>query len=224
MAAALDVLFADNHLLVVHKPACVPMVPDDSGDESLLERAKAWIKREFEKPGDVFVGVVHRLDRPVSGVVVFARTSKAASRLSEQFRSTRAKKLYVALGEGEVREREGVLEQWLLKDEQRNVVSAVAPHTEGAKLARTRWRATPDGRRTRFEFEPETGRAHQLRVAAVALGAPLAGDLKYGASAPFPDKSIALHALRLSLEHPTLRTSLVFETPERARPSWITSR
>jgi 23S rRNA pseudouridine1911/1915/1917 synthase len=218
----LEVLHADNHLLVVHKPACVPMVPDESGDASLLELAKAWIKREANKPGEVFLGVVHRLDRPVSGVVALARTSKAASRLSEQFRAGRARKLYVALGEGSVRGSDGVLEQWLLKDEARNLVRAVAPSTQGAKLARTVWRAVPTAdSRTRFEFEPATGRAHQLRVAAATLGAPLLGDLKYGAREPLPDKSVALHALALEFEHPTLRKPMRFESPPELRPRWL---
>lgn len=204
----LQVLLADNHLLAVAKPAGLPTVPDASGDESLLERAKAWVKREKRKPGEVYLGVVHRLDRPVSGVVVFARTSKAAARLSAAFRGREVEKLYLGVSREAPREPAGVLEQWLLKDHERNVVRAVAGERPQALLARTRWRvlASVDAgpvRRVLLELVPETGRPHQLRVAAASLGCPLLGDLKYGADAPLPDQSIALHARELVLPHPT---------------------
>src|SRR6185295_5940539 len=120
MAGPLEVLLCDNHLLVVVKPAGLPSVPDESGDESLLERAKEWVKQHFHKPGAVFLGVVQRLDRPVSGVLVFARTSKSAARLSEALRERLATKVYWALAEGEPREDSGELVQWLWKDEAKN--------------------------------------------------------------------------------------------------------
>ena len=217
----LEVLFADNHLLVVRKPACLPVVPDDSGDGSLLDQAKAWIKRERDKPGDVFLGVVHRLDRPVSGVVVFARTSKAARRLTEQFRERRVEKVYLAVAVGHPGAEEGVVRAWLRKDRARNVVTSHAVEVEGAKEAVTRWRvvASREGQ-VRYELRPETGRSHQLRVAAASLGTPLLGDLKYGAPEPLADRSIALHALSLELEHPTRKERLVFELPPPRREWW----
>ena len=207
-ATPLEVLHADNHLLVVRKPAGLPVVPDASGDESLLQQAKDWVKREREKPGRVFLGVVHRLDRPVSGVVVFARTSKAAARLSAAFRSRQVEKIYWGVCAAEPPGQEGILEQWLLKDSQANRVRAVASERPGAKLAVTRWRvlARAGGaskRRVLLELVPETGRPHQLRVAAASLGCPLLGDLKYGARAPLSDQSIALHARALAFPHPT---------------------
>jgi len=219
----LRVLFADNHLLAVAKPAGLPTVPDSSGDASLLEHAKAWVKREKEKPGAAYLGVVQRLDRPVSGVVVFARTSKAAARLTAAFRSRAVTKTYWGVSSAEPREGEGVLEQWLWKDHARNVVLALTSERAGAQLARTRWRVLARagaGRAQRFllELSPETGRAHQLRVAAASLGCPLLGDLKYGARAALPDKSIALHARELELPHPTRgeRIRVGCEPPELA--------
>jgi len=218
------VLFVDNHVLVVEKPAGLPVVPDSSGDESLLERARAWVKQEYGKPGNVFLGVVHRLDRPVSGVVVFARTSKGASRLSQAFRSRAVEKLYWGVGAGAPPGSEGVLEQWLWKDEARNVVRVLAGERPGALQARTRWRVlqrrAEDGPRCLLELRPETGRPHQLRVAAASLGCPLLGDLKYGARAPLPDKSIALHAHALAFPHPTKPTGLRFECDAPATDVW----
>lgn len=209
----LTVLFSDNHLLAVAKPAGLPTVPDASGDESLLERAKAWVKREKGKPGAVYLGVVHRLDRPVSGVVVFARTSKAAARLSEAFRGRTVEKRYWGVSAREPREVAGELEQWLLKDHERNRVRVVEGERPGALLARTRWRllateGSGAARRVLLELVPETGRPHQLRVAAATLGCPLLGDLKYGASEPLPDQSVALHARELVLPHPTRAESV----------------
>jgi len=223
--SGLVVLFADNHLLVVAKPAGLPTVPDDSGDESLLDRARAWVKQEKQKAGAVYLGVVQRLDRPVSGVLVFARTSKAAARLSEAFRSRAVEKLYWGVGAGEPQGLEGTLEQWLHKDAERNVVRALATERPGAQLAVTRWRVLQRGgaggaRRVLLEFRPETGRPHQLRVAAAALGCPLLGDLKYGAAAPLADKSIALHARELELPHPTKGERVRFECPPPALAVW----
>ena len=204
LVTALDVLHADNHVLAVAKPAGEPTVADASGDPCLLERARAWVREEYAKPGDVFLGVVHRLDRPVSGVVVFARTSKSAGRLTAAFRERAARKRYLAVTEGRPREPEGRLEQWLQKDRAANRVREVSPHGADARSAVTRWRVlAPTAGGAVVLLEPETGRPHQLRVALASLGAPIAGDLKYGARAPLPDRSIALHAERLVVPHPT---------------------
>ncbi len=220
----LKVLHCDNHLLVVHKPACIPCVPDESGDESLLEQGKAWLKREYDKPGEVFLGVVHRLDRPVSGVLVFARTSKAAARLTAAFRDRKVKKRYWAvlskmpradLGEG------GEIEQWLVKDRQRNRVRIGLDGEQGAKRALTRWRLLErKGGHVLAMLDPRTGRPHQLRAAMASLGAPLVGDLKYGATKALADRSIALHARSLEFEHPTRREPLRFEAPAPALDCW----
>lgn len=225
MSGDLEVLLADNHLLAIAKPAGMPSVPDASGDPSALELARRWVKREYEKPGAVYLGVVHRLDRPVSGVLLFARTSKAAARLSACFRERGASKVYWGLCEGIPAETEGVVEQWLLKDGSRNRVRSVDAGRRGARLARTRWRVLgTSGGRAWLELVPQTGRPHQLRHACAALGAPLLGDLKYGASAPLPDRSIALHAVRLEFEHPTRSERVRLETPPPPRPWWDRSR
>lgn len=225
---SLEVLHADNHLLAVVKPAGLPVVPDASGDESLLDRAKAWVKVEYDKPGDVFLGVVHRLDRPVSGAVVFARTSKAAARLSQAWRDGRVEKEYLGWSatpfeRARAESPRGVLEQWLVKDRARNVVRAVAPERaeeRGARRAETRWellRTGPWG--TLLRLEPATGRPHQLRVACAGLGLPLAGDLKYGAPRRLEGgRAVALHARSLALPHPTRGETVVVRAPD---PTWL---
>jgi len=222
--SALEVLYVDNHLLAVAKPAGLPSVPDASGDESLLECARAWVEREFAKPGAAFLGVVQRLDRPVSGVLLFARTSKAAARLSEQFRARRVRKLYLAVGQGAPAPAlgdAGELEQWLQKDEARNVVEVVPAGTPGARRACTRWRVLARaGAHTRFELEPLSGRAHQLRRAAASLGCPLLGDLKYGSREALADKSVALHAHAIELEHPTRGERLRFTARAPGLACW----
>lgn len=221
----LDVQYSDNHIVVVNKPACVPMVPDETGDESLFEAVGDWIQREYQKPGRAFVGVVHRLDRPVSGVVLFARTSKAAKRLTEQFRDHAAEKIYWGLTRRVPDPPRGEIEQWLRKDRGRNRVHVVAPSSEGSKRARTKWRTLREtgagaSRRVLVELRPQTGRSHQLRVASASLGAPLLGDLKYGADKPLMDKSIGLHARSLGFRHPTRGEELVFQCDPPALDVW----
>lgn len=202
--APLHVLHCCNHVLCVAKPAGLATVPDASGDESLLDRAREWVRVEFDKPGAVFLGVVHRLDRPVSGVVSFGRTSKGAARLTASFRDRAAEKSYVAVAEGSLGGDEHRVEHWLRKDERRNVVSVVPEGTPGARRALTEARVLVRGRgRCLVGLRPVTGRPHQLRVALQSLGAPIVGDLKYGAPTALPDRSVALHALRLRVPHPT---------------------
>lgn len=216
------VVHCDNHLLVVDKPAGAPTVPDASGDASLFDEAREWVRVEFEKPGRAFLAVVHRLDRPVSGLVVFGRTSKAASRLSDAFRRHAVEKTYLGLVERAPAEREGRVEEWLFKDAKRVRVSPVPEGTPGAKLAVTEYRWLRGGDRGHvLELSPRTGRSHQLRRAVLALGCgPLLGDLKYGAKAPLADRSIALHAARLEFEHPTRGESLTFEASPPDAPWW----
>jgi 23S rRNA pseudouridine1911/1915/1917 synthase len=215
----LEVLHVDNHILVVHKPACVPVVPDISGDESLFDQAKAWLKHEYNKPGEVFLGVVHRLDRPVSGVVVFARTSKGASRLSASWRENAVEKKYIARSKGHLpagAPRSGEWRMWLTKDSKRNLV--LVGKSEKAKLAITKWRIlAEDPKGTLLELQPLTGRPHQLRVACAKAGLVLLGDLKYGADQPLSDRSIGLHAASLAFPHPTLSQRQEFHAPA---PPW----
>ncbi len=221
MKPAFEVLFVDNHVFAVAKPAGMPVAPDASGDASLLDLARAWVAAEFAKPGAAFLGLVHRLDRPVSGVVVFGRTSKGASRLSESFRERTAAKHYWGVSDRAPRAAEGVVEQWLLKDAARNIVRVAREGDVGAQLAVTRWSVLERrGDRCLLALEPETGRPHQLRVAAATLGCPLLGDLKYGARAALPDASVALHAHALELPHPTRPERLRFAARAPALEVW----
>lgn len=217
------VLAHDNHLLAVAKPAGWPVVPDASGDASLLDWAKAWVKHEYGKPGDVFLGVVHRLDRPVSGIVVFGRTSKGADRLSKAWREKQVAKQYLARTERprlgsrgaalQVGE-SGEIEQWLRKDPARNRSQVLAQAEEGAKQALTRFTVMHAEDGLQLQLEPVTGRSHQLRLAcAIGLGAPILGDLKYGASEPMQGRRIALHAARLTFPHPTRDEQVELDWP-----------
>ena len=217
------VIYLDNHLLVVRKPAGLLSQADRTGDPDLVTEAKAFLKERFDKPGNVFVGLVHRLDRPVSGVMVLARTSKAASRLSEQFRRREPEKTYLAAVEGRL-VGSGEQEDYLLKDGTRGVVRRVKPGTAGAKRARLRWAALQvEGQKTLVEVELLTGRAHQIRVQLAGLGHPILGDRKYGSQTPFAPgglrpgaRAIALHAGRLAFEHPVRREPVSFAAP----PHW----
>lgn len=218
---SLEVLFEDNHLLVVSKPAGLLTQGDVTGDETLLDRAKAYRKYHEKKPGNVYVGLVHRLDRPVSGIVVLAKTSKAASRLAEQFRSGTTDKRYHAVVEIDPTRfpihSQGIWENRLIKDDQANRVT-VLRRGSGGQVARTRWQVL-DIRRGRglLELSPLTGRSHQLRVHCAHHGMPIFGDKKYGSQATF-NEAIALHASFLALDHPTTRIRLEFRAPPP--PSW----
>ena len=206
----MNILYEDNHLLVVVKPAGLITQGADAGEESLVTQAKAYLKAKYQKPGNVYVGVVSRLDAPVSGVVVLARTSKAAERLTETFREREAAKHYWALVSGHPPAR-GELRDWLIKDERLQRVVVASEKTPGAKEAVLRFRTLgkiPGG--AWLEVELVTGRKHQIRVQLAARGWPILGDAKYGSRAKF-DAGIALHARRLELAHPVQKTPLVFE-------------
>ncbi|HYE94994.1 MAG TPA: RluA family pseudouridine synthase [Rubricoccaceae bacterium] len=216
----MDVLHLDNHLLVVAKPAGLLAQADRTGDPDLVSAAKAYLKARFERPGDVFVGLVHRLDRPVSGVVVLARTSKAAGRLAEAFRERHVEKRYLALVEGHVRGK-GEREDWLVKEDER--VRRVRPGYPGAKRAALRWHAlASDGDTSLVDVDLLTGRPHQARVQLAALGAPILGDLRYGARRPFEGQNLALHCYGLAFEHPVRREPLRFvAAPPPAWAGWF---
>lgn len=214
----LEILYEDNHCLAVLKPAGVPSA-HFQGDQQTLDRAaKAYLKDKYQKPGNVFLGVVHRLDKPVSGVLLFARTSKAAARLSEQFREGSVEKVYWAVVEGEVPRQAGSLEDWLRKDEERGRVEVVEPREAGARQALLHYqkRGSRDGL-TWLEVRPQTGRTHQLRVQLAHHGHPIHGDAKYGAIHTFPT-GIALHARALTFLHP-VRYEPITLTAELPR-SW----
>ena len=209
--------------MIMSKPACMPVVPDSSRDFSLLDWGKDYLKISRNKPGNVFLGVVHRLDRPVSGVVCFALTSKAASRLSKQLRKKRMGKKYLAVVHG-TPPSETELVHWISKDRRKNLVK-IHPANQGgsptAKKAKTILKLLKtNGKLSLVELEPVTGRPHQLRAQCAHIGNPIAGDLKYGAPEPLPDRSIALHAFKLTLLHPTRKNCMTFESGPPLHPPW----
>lgn len=198
----LRVLYEDNHCLAVFKPAGVLSTHFQGREETLDRQARAYLKEKYRKPGNVFLGVVHRLDRPVSGVLLFARTSKAAARLCEQFRTGIVNKLYWAVVEGEWSWPESRLEDWLLKDQDAARVRVVAAEAAGARHAvlECRVRARRDAL-TWLELRPKTGRGHQLRVQLAHRGYPIYGDFKYGGRQRLSG-TLALHAHSLTFLHP----------------------
>lgn len=210
-------LYEDNHLLVAIKPPNLPTQADRSGDKDLLCILKDYIGQKYAKPGNVYLGLVHRLDRPVGGVMVFARTSKAASRLSQAFARHAQDRRYLAVLQGRL-EAERRLEDWLRKDAD-GMVRVVSPDAPGAKRALlvTRPLACRSGR-TLAEVALETGRSHQIRVQHAHAGLPLWGDARYGGGRP--GEQIALWAYRLGFEHPTRREALLFTAPPPRAGVW----
>ena len=208
----IKILYEDNHLIVCIKPAGVLSQSDGSGSPDMLTILKRYIKEKYEKPGEVYLGLVHRLDRPVSGVMVFARTSKAASRLSEQIRTRRVEKLYRCVVSG-VLEGSGRLENYISKDEDRNIVTVIDSEKPGFKASYLDYRAiaSKDGM-TLAEVKLGTGRSHQIRAQMAHNGYPLVGDQKYGQKDD-RCKDIALESFKLSFEHPVKRESIAFEAP-----------
>ncbi|MCR4661791.1 MAG: RluA family pseudouridine synthase, partial [Clostridia bacterium] len=208
----LIVLYEDNHIIVVLKPQNVPTCPDESGNLDLFSVVKEYIRVKYNKPGNVFLGLVHRLDRPTGGVMVFAKTSKAAARLSDSIRLGEFKKMYYCITYGKITYKHGEnITNYLLKDEKNNIVTVVPMATTGAKIAVLDY----DVLETKEPYSLvavhlKTGRAHQIRVQLKTLGFPILGDEKYNPDCPTKIPNLALWAVQIKFPHPTTRETMVF--------------
>ena len=209
------VLYEDNHIIAVNKTCSEIVQGDKTGDTPLSEIVKAYIKEKYNKPGEVFLGVTHRLDRPTSGVVLFARTSKALTRLNEMFKShEQIQKTYWAIVQGAPKMPEGRLENWLIRNEQQNKSYIAKPNANNAKKAILNYRTLVRGENyTLLEINLETGRHHQIRCQLAAIGCPIKGDLKYGAKRSNPDGGISLHARQIAFIHPVSKQPICITAP-----------
>ena len=200
-----DIIYEDNHLLIVNKPTGMLVQGDITGDKTLLEIAKEYIRVKYNKSGNVFLGLVHRLDRPVSGVIVFAKTSKAASRLSKQFRDKTIEKYYVALVEGKV-PKSGTLQDQIIRN------GATSKISDKGKYAKLKYKLLGyKNNVSKLEIKLITGRHHQIRVQFAKRRNFILGDFRYGSKIKFGNKAIALHSFSLSLIHPTTKEKMTFE-------------
>ena len=215
-----EVVYEDNHLLIAVKPPNMPAQADASGDLDLLTAMKAYIAEKYQKPGAVYLGLVHRLDRPVGGLMALARTSKAADRLSAQVRDKSLSRQYVAAVRGNPPAERGELHDWLIKDARTNTVSVAGPDAPGAKEARLAYAvAGRAGELTLLRVKLFTGRSHQIRVQLSHAGMPIWGDARYGGGRP--GEQIALWGMHLGLVHPTRRERIAFTAPApRGNAPW----
>ena len=210
----MKVLYEDNHIIIVNKAAGEIVQGDKTGDESLCDTMKAYIKEKYAKPGNVFIGLPHRLDRPVSGVVVFAKTSKALERLNRMFREGSVKKIYWALTKGIPVPAEAELESWILRNEKMNKSFSYPKEVKGSKRAVLHYRlAAASQNYNLIEVELKTGRHHQIRCQLSSIGCPIKGDLKYGAQRSNPDGSISLHARYIEFTHPVSKELIAVTAP-----------
>lgn len=218
----MEVIYEDNHLIAVNKNGHELVQGDKTGDTSLADLLKTWLKEKYAKPGNVFVGVTHRLDRPVTGVVVFAKTSKALARMNELFRTGEIKKTYWAI----VRNRPPAIEQelthWLVRNEKQNKSYVCAPSQKpDARKAVLHYRLLAQSEHYYLlEIDLKTGRHHQIRCQLAAIGCPIRGDLKYGAGRSNPDGGISLHARRVSFVHPVSKQPVDIVAPVPDEPLW----
>lgn len=217
----LTVLFEDNQIVVVIKPQNVPSAPDESGDKDMLSLVKEYIKEKYNKKGEAFIGLVHRLDRPTGGIMVFARNSKSAKRLSEMFKTHEVEKVYYAVTSTPVKVKKQNLVNYLKKDEKENLVKIVPMGEKGAKRAELSYSLLQgDEKQSLLEVKILTGRSHQIRVQLAAIGCPLVGDVKYG-KASGKTSSLGLWAGKLSFTHPTTKERLTFlAVPDMTKEPW----
>lgn len=217
----LKVIFEDNHIIVVEKKPNIPAQSDKTGDIDMLTIVKQYIKEKYNKPGNVYLGLVHRLDRPVGGVMIFAKTSKAASRLSNQVREKIFKKKYLAVVDGYFKEKEGSLEDYLYKDERNNISRVVNRDKKNSKLAKLDYKELVYNEvkdLSLLEINLHTGRHHQIRVQLANAGHSIFGDQKYGKRGQ--GKQIALWAFELTIEHPITKEELTFKDFPESIGTW----
>ena len=219
----LNVLYEDNHLLIVEKPRNMPVQEDASGDLDLLNAAKQYLVEKYNKPGDAFLGLVHRLDRPVGGVILFGKTSKGASRISNEIRLNRLDRKYLAVVRGVPHKKKGMLTDYLLKDTKTNTSKVVGKGTKGAKLAKLDYEvidSNAENALSLVKVKLHTGRSHQIRVQLSHMGFPIYGDQKYGQNVNSPGEQIALWAQELAVKHPTKDEKVVVTTPPPNEYPW----
>jgi len=217
----LEVLYEDNHLIAVNKAAGDITQGDKTGDQPLPDKVKFWLKEKYNKPGNVFCGVIHRLDRPTSGVVLFAKTSKALSRMNEQFKTKEVQKVYWAVVEKTPAQQSDRLVNFLLKDEKQNKSKVVSDGNQKAKKATLTYTIIGKSEQyTLLEVFPETGRHHQIRTQLSHIGSIIKGDVKYGARRSNKDKSISLHARCLLFVHPVSKEKIKIVAPLPKDPLW----
>ena len=217
----MKVLYEDNHIIIINKAAGEIVQGDKTGDESLCDTMKAYIKEKYAKPGNVFIGLPHRLDRPVSGIVVFAKTSKALERLNRMFSEGNVKKIYWALTKGIPVPAEAELESWILRNEKMNKSFSYPKEVKGSKRAVLHYRlAAASQNYNLIEVELKTGRHHQIRCQLSSIGCPIKGDLKYGAQRSIPDGSISLHARYIEFTHPVSKELIAITAPLPSDRLW----
>ena len=217
----MTVVYEDNHIIVVNKTASEIVQGDKTGDTPLSETVKQYLKEKYNKPGNVFLGVTHRLDRPVSGLVVFAKTSKALSRLNDMFRNGEVKKTYWAIVRNQPQAPEGELTHWLVRNEKQNKSYAYDKEVKDSKKAILCYKEIGHSQNYHLlEVDLKTGRHHQIRCQLAKMGCPIKGDLKYGSPRSNPDGSICLHARRISFIHPVSKESIDIEAPVPSGNLW----
>lgn len=210
----MNILYEDNHIIAINKAAGEIVQGDKTGDESLCDKMKAFIKEKYAKPGNVFVGLPHRLDRPVSGVVVLAKTSKALERLNDMFRAGNVKKIYWAITKNCPIPPQADIESWILRNEKMNKSFSYAKEVKGAKKALLHYSHIASSQNYHLiEVELKTGRHHQIRCQLASIGCPIKGDLKYGAKRSNPDGSISLHARYVEFIHPVSKELIKITAP-----------